>query len=115
MDAAATISALSSIADQLSLWVKVEYLPGRLPGADAEPEHALGLDIGFASATASCRGAPRARPDFIPVALAAHVAEAIPRAVLRVFPECGHFAYLEAPELCTSVVALLGCTDVSRR
>jgi proline iminopeptidase len=36
--------------------------------------------------------------DFVPVALAAHVAEAIPGARLAVLPQCGHFAYLEAPD-----------------
>ena len=36
--------------------------------------------------------------DFIPAALAAHIADAIPAAVLTVLPGCRHFAYLEAPE-----------------
>ena len=36
--------------------------------------------------------------DFVPVALAAHIAEAVPRARLTVLPECGHFAYLEEPD-----------------
>jgi proline iminopeptidase len=36
--------------------------------------------------------------DIIPVELANHIAEAVPRAVLRVLPGCGHFAYLEMPE-----------------
>jgi proline iminopeptidase len=35
--------------------------------------------------------------DFVPVALAARMAEAIPQARLSVLP-CGHFAYLERPE-----------------
>jgi proline iminopeptidase len=35
--------------------------------------------------------------DFIPVDLAVRVAEAIPGARLVVVPQCGHFAYLEAP------------------
>lgn len=45
--------------------------------------------------------------DFIPVDLAARVAEAIPRALLRVLPECGHFAYLEAPERVHQQIAAL--------
>jgi pimeloyl-ACP methyl ester carboxylesterase len=36
--------------------------------------------------------------DFVPVQVAAHVAEAIPGARLAVLPRCGHFAYLEAPD-----------------
>jgi proline iminopeptidase len=36
--------------------------------------------------------------DFVPVDLVAHVAEAIPAARLAVLPQCGHFAYLEAPD-----------------
>jgi len=36
--------------------------------------------------------------DFVPVELAAHVAQAIPAARLAVVPQCGHFAYLEAPD-----------------
>jgi proline iminopeptidase len=36
--------------------------------------------------------------DFIPVEVAAHVAEAIPGARLAVLRQCGHFAYLEAPD-----------------
>jgi proline iminopeptidase len=35
--------------------------------------------------------------DFVPVQVAAHIAEAIPGARLAVLRECGHFAYLEAP------------------
>ena len=47
--------------------------------------------------------------DFIPVAVAAHIAEAIPAAVLAVLPGCRHFAYLEAPEqVRRHVTALLG-------
>ena len=37
--------------------------------------------------------------DFVPVELAARIAEAVPDARLTVLPGCGHFAYLEAPEL----------------
>jgi proline iminopeptidase len=37
--------------------------------------------------------------DFVPVELAARIAEAVPGARLTVLPGCGHFAYLEAPEL----------------
>jgi proline iminopeptidase len=36
--------------------------------------------------------------DFVPVDLAAHVAEAIPGARLAALRQCGHFAYLEAPD-----------------
>jgi proline iminopeptidase len=36
--------------------------------------------------------------DFVPVACATHVAEAIPLARLVVLPECGHFAYIEHPD-----------------
>lgn len=37
--------------------------------------------------------------DFVPVELAARIAEAVPGARLSVLPGCGHFTYLEAPEL----------------
>ena len=37
--------------------------------------------------------------DFVPVELATRIAEALPGARLTVLPGCGHFAYLEAPEL----------------
>jgi proline iminopeptidase len=36
--------------------------------------------------------------DFIPLACAGHVAEAIPGARLVVLAECGHFSYLECPD-----------------
>ena len=36
--------------------------------------------------------------DFIPVELAARIAEAVPGARLAVLPGCGHFTYLEEPE-----------------
>jgi proline iminopeptidase len=36
--------------------------------------------------------------DFVPVACAAHIAEAIPGARLLVLPDCGHFSYLERPD-----------------
>jgi proline iminopeptidase len=36
--------------------------------------------------------------DFVPVELAARIAEAVPEARLSVLPACGHFTYLEAPE-----------------
>jgi len=36
--------------------------------------------------------------DLVPVALAAHIAQAIPRARLVVLQDCGHFAYLESPD-----------------
>lgn len=35
--------------------------------------------------------------DFVPVELAAHIADAMPSGRLAIVPECGHFAYLEAP------------------
>jgi proline iminopeptidase len=35
--------------------------------------------------------------DFIPIACAAHIAEAVPGARLVVLPDCGHFSYLERP------------------
>ena len=36
--------------------------------------------------------------DFIPVEVAAHIAQAVPGAVLFVLHGCGHFAYLQQPE-----------------
>lgn len=45
--------------------------------------------------------------DFIPVALAANIAHAMPRARLVVLPECGHFAYLESPDTFHEHVASL--------
>jgi proline iminopeptidase len=36
--------------------------------------------------------------DFIPVELAARIADAVPGARLSVLPGCGHFTFLEAPE-----------------
>ena len=36
--------------------------------------------------------------DFVPVELAARIADAMPSGRLVVVPECGHFAYLEAPD-----------------
>lgn len=36
--------------------------------------------------------------DFIPLACASHIADAIPGARLVVLPDCGHFAYLEQPD-----------------
>jgi proline iminopeptidase len=36
--------------------------------------------------------------DFVPVEVAAHIAEAIPGGRLAVLPRCGHFSYLEAPD-----------------
>jgi proline iminopeptidase len=35
--------------------------------------------------------------DFIPVACAAHIAQAIPGARFVLLPDCGHFSYLECP------------------
>jgi proline iminopeptidase len=37
--------------------------------------------------------------DLVPVEMAARIADAIPGSRLEVLPECGHFAYLEHPEL----------------
>jgi proline iminopeptidase len=37
--------------------------------------------------------------DFVPVQLAARISEAVPGARLSVLPGCGHFTYLESPEL----------------
>ena len=37
--------------------------------------------------------------DFIPVELARHVAEAIPGACLEVLADCGHFAFLDQPDV----------------
>jgi proline iminopeptidase len=36
--------------------------------------------------------------DFIPMACATHIAEAIPRARLVVLQDCGHFSYIERPD-----------------
>ena len=45
--------------------------------------------------------------DLIPVALAARIAQAMPRGRLTVLEECGHFAYLETPDaFCEHVAAL---------
>jgi len=43
--------------------------------------------------------------DFVPVELAARIAEAMPRGRLVVLPECGHFPYLETPEAFHDCVA----------
>jgi proline iminopeptidase len=45
--------------------------------------------------------------DFIPLELATRIALAVPGARLSVLPRCGHFAYLEAPELVSAEVARL--------
>jgi proline iminopeptidase len=45
--------------------------------------------------------------DFVPPALAAHIAQAMPRGRLVVLQECGHFAYLEAPGAVHKHVAAL--------
>ena len=36
--------------------------------------------------------------DFVPVVLTARIAQAMPNGRLVVLPDCGHFAYLEAPD-----------------
>lgn len=43
--------------------------------------------------------------DFVPLECAAHVAQAIPGARLSVLKDCGHFAYLESPDLVREAVA----------
>ena len=43
--------------------------------------------------------------DFIPVELSARIAEAVPGASLSVLPGCGHFTFLEAPELVFEEIA----------
>lgn len=43
--------------------------------------------------------------DFIPIELVVRIADAIPGARLSVLPGCGHFTYLEAPELVFEEVA----------
>ena len=45
--------------------------------------------------------------DFVPVEFAARIAEAMPRGRLVVIPDCGHFAYLEAPDAFYDCVAAL--------
>ncbi len=42
--------------------------------------------------------------DFIPVELAARIADAVPGAQLSVLPGCGHFTFLEAPEAVVEAV-----------
>lgn len=42
--------------------------------------------------------------DFIPVEVAAHIAQAIPNATLVTIPGCGHFAYLECPGAVRSAI-----------
>ena len=43
--------------------------------------------------------------DFVPVELAARIADAVPGASLSVLPGCGHFTYLEAPDVVFEEVA----------
>jgi proline iminopeptidase len=45
--------------------------------------------------------------DFIPIDVAARIADTIAGALLHVLPECGHFAYVEAPEEVERSVAAL--------
>ena len=49
--------------------------------------------------------------DFVPISLAARVAEALPLGRLVVLEDCGHFAPLEAPELVHEHVAGLMATN----
>lgn len=45
--------------------------------------------------------------DVVPVAVAARIAQAMPRGRLAVLKECGHFPYLESPDpFCEHVAAL---------
>jgi pimeloyl-ACP methyl ester carboxylesterase len=39
----------------------------------------------------------RGENDFVPLDVAAHIAEAMPAALLVVLSRCGHFAHLEPP------------------
>ena len=48
--------------------------------------------------------------DFIPIEVAEHIAQAVPRAQMVTIRDCGHFAYLECP---TEVRAALN--DFSKR
>ncbi len=43
--------------------------------------------------------------DFIPVELAERIADAVPQARLSVLPGCGHFTFLEAPDLVFEEIA----------
>jgi len=45
--------------------------------------------------------------DFVPVEVATHIAEAMPRGHLVVLSGCGHFAYLEVPELVHKHMSIL--------
>jgi proline iminopeptidase len=49
----------------------------------------------------------RGEHDFVPIAAAARIAKAMPRGRLAVLKRCGHFAYLEAPEVVHEHVAAL--------
>ena len=42
--------------------------------------------------------------DFVPVACATHIAEAIPGASLVVLRDCGHFSYIERPDAVRSAL-----------
>ena len=54
--------------------------------------------------------------DLIPVSIARHIASAIPGARLLVIRGCGHFAYLERPELVdSSIVEFLTATSLATR
>ena len=43
--------------------------------------------------------------DFVPVGLVERIADAMPRAELVVFEDCGHFAYLEQPERTVATIS----------
>ncbi len=45
--------------------------------------------------------------DFIPVEVARRIASAIPDARLAILQDCGHFAYLEQPELVEAAISNL--------
>ena len=48
--------------------------------------------------------------DLIPLELARHIATAIPDARLEIVAECGHFAYLEQPEVVRLAIVRLMST-----
>jgi pimeloyl-ACP methyl ester carboxylesterase len=50
--------------------------------------------------------------DFIPVAIAEHIAQAMPKARLVALSDCGHFAYLECPgEVRRALVRFFGAPE----
>ena len=82
-----------------------EAFARRRPAADAEAMQAIAatdayrrgdLETEAAYYRIHFRMTLRGEHDFIPVELAARVADAVPGARLTVLPGCGHFTYLEA-------------------